>query len=270
MNQIAFYIGEKGIHWYGVMIALGYLGAIGIIQLKKKHAGMTSEQVFDLTMIALFGGLIGARVFYVVQFWDEFFANDPLEIIRVDHGGLVFYGGFLVALAAVCIYAWRHKISIPLLLDVMSPAMAFAHACGRIGCFLQGCCFGKIAPKGTLAVSFPVGSAPATFFDPSHLVPSPGLYPVQLYESGLNFLLCVILLLLFRFCKKGGQIAAIYFIIYAILRFSLEFIRGDHTDIIGGLTPSQNIALWGMIPLGIALLIYWSRAKEKQPEVRHV
>jgi len=264
MHPIAFSIGPKEIHWYGVFIALGFFGALMIVHLKRKHAGATPEQCVEIMMQALFGGIIGARLFYVVQDWESYFSKAPfLEIFRVDKGGLVFYGGFLLAFTSICIYAYVKKFSVPRILDICAPAVAFGHAFGRIGCFLQGCCFGRPS-DAWYAVVFPAGSAPAERYPSlTEVGCSLPLIPVQLFEAGLNLLLCALLLIMFRYVKKGGQIAALYLIAYAVLRFSLEFMRGDHTDSVMGMTPSQSIALFLMLPLGIGLFLYLGKIKEK-------
>lgn len=263
MHEIAFYIGSKGIHWYGVCISLGFLAALMLLLWKRKHVGMNSEEIVDLSMLALFSGIAGARIFYVAEFWNQSFAGRPFwKIFRIDEGGLVFYGGFLCAFTSLWIYARWKKLSIRRILDIFAPAMALAHAFGRIGCFLQGCCFGR---PWTGGVVFPAGSLPAMRYPDVHTGTSLPLYPVQLYESGLNILLCVLLLLLFSRCRKGGQIAAIYLMGYAFLRFSLEFFRGDHVDSIAGLTPSQTISLLLMVPMGALLFWYWSRKSDLPP-----
>lgn len=261
MHQVAFHIGSKPIHWYGVCIAIGFLAALGILVWKRRHANMTKDQIFDMAMLALFCGILGARAFYVIEFWKENFAGRSFwKIFRIDEGGLVFYGGFILALIAVCVYAKLKKLSIPLILDIAAPAMALAHAFGRVGCLLQGCCFGKpVSDGGSCGIVFPQNSRPAGRFpDITANGVSLPLHPVQIYEAVLNVILCVLLLLMFRYSKKAGQVASVYLICYAVMRFSLEFFRGDHTDSIAGFTPSQAIALV-ILPLGIALFAYFTK-----------
>ncbi len=119
MHPIAFTLFGKDIHWYGICIALGFLVATGIMLWKRKHASMTSDQIFDCAMLALFTGLLGARIFYVIQFWKQDFANRSFwQVFRVDKGGLVFYGGFILAFAAVALYARRKHLSVLRILDV--------------------------------------------------------------------------------------------------------------------------------------------------------
>ena len=291
MHPIAFYIGSFAVHWYGIFIGIGFLVSFRLLLSLKKYAGLTTDQIYNISMIALFAGVFGARAFFVVQNWSLFSGRGLWAILNVHEGGLVFYGGFIAGFIAECIYAkWpairrklglkekkpaegeepRQCISILALLDILGPAMALAHAFGRISCFMQGCCFGRPAPQGfPLAVRFPVGS-PAAYRDPSLLSSgSEPVFPVQLFESAGNILMCIVLLLLLRKRKYAGTIGGIYLILYGVMRFLIEFMRGDHTDSILGLTPSQFIAVAIAIPGGIIVYLTarkLGRKQEKKPE----
>lgn len=267
MHQIAFTLFSHPIHWYGVCIAAGFLLATGLMLRLRRYAGMSRDHVFDIAMLSIFSGIIGARVFFVIQFWDELFAGRPFSaVFRVDKGGIVFYGGFIAAFTVLCIYSFRKKLSIRLILDLAAPAIALGHAFGRLGCFLQGCCFGRCAPADFPgAVRFPAGSMPFHRYpgpDGLHSLP---LYPVQLYEFVLNLLLSALLVFLLRKNRKPGRIAAFYLIAYAVIRFTIEFFRGDHTDSFLGMTPSQNIALFVMLPLGILVYFLFPRGEVPVP-----
>ncbi len=262
MYPIAFNLFGKSIHFYGVCIALGFICATLVMLYKRNRAGMIRDQIFDLALLALFTGILGARLLHVIQNWHS--NSGFLWIFRIDQGGLVFYGGFILAITSVCIYAHKKKISIPALLDVTSPAIAIGHAFGRIGCFLQGCCFGKAAPAGTWgAVRYPWH--PESSIDPGMILPdgmTRALYPAQIWESLANFILCAMLLILCKKFRRPGQIAGIYLITYAVIRFILEFFRGDNPELMLGLTTSQNIALFLMVPIGAILLVTANEKKE--------
>lgn len=294
MYPIAFTIGSFAVHWYGIFIGIGFLVSFGLIMKLKKYASLTTDQVYNISMIALFAGVIGARLFYVIQFWDQFKGRGILAILNVHEGGLVFYGGFILAFTAECVYAkWptvrrilglkekqsaddsepRKDISLLALLDVLGPAMALAHAFGRISCFMQGCCFGKPAPNGfPLAVKFPQGSLAAHRYPSLLTGGSEPVYPVQLFESAGNILMCAVLLLLLKKRKYAGTVGGVYLILYGVMRFLLEFMRGDHDpkDFILGFTPSQFIALALAIPGGVIVYLTarkLGRKKEKtEPE----
>ena len=269
MHEIAFTVGKLSIHWYGVFVALAFVTAMATLLIERKHAGLTSDNVFDLALIAIFGGVTGARLFYVVQFHDQF-RDNLLDVIRIDKEGLVFYGGFIVALAVVMLYCKWKKLQMLKVLDIYAPAVAFGHVFGRIGCFMQGCCFGKplAADSAFPSVVFPAGSAPAVCYpaNPRDLYSavrtaseSMPLIPVQLYESFCNLLIGVLLIFLLRKVKRPGGVAAIYLAAYAVMRFTMELMRGDHTDHIGVFTPSQAVAVFLMIPASAVLFWYAGR-----------
>ena len=292
MYPIAFHIGSFAVHWYGVFIGIGFLVSFGLLMKIRKYASLTTDQIYNISMIALFAGVIGARLFYVIQFRDQFAGRGILNMLNVHNGGLVFYGGFILAFTAECIYAKWHSIrrlfssrdeeqtdgggdkkptkdiSLLALLDVLGPAMALAHAFGRVSCFMQGCCFGKPAPSGfPLAVRFPEGSPAANVYYSTNSDGSLPVYPVQLFESAGNLLICVALLLLLRKRKYAGTVGGVYLVLYGVMRFLLEFMRGDHKDSILGLTPSQFIAVALAIPGGIIvylLALKLGRRKEKE------
>jgi len=257
MYPILFTVFGKEIHFYGVCIAVGFLAATWLMVWKRRRAGMSADQIFDLAMIALFSGIIGARALHVIQNWDS--QNGFWWIFRIDKGGLVFYGGFILAILCVIAYARKKKISIPAMLDVTAPAIAIAHAFGRLGCFLQGCCFGgRARADAWYTVRFPLNPDPGRFPRELHLpdgLTTCPLYAVQLWESMANVLICAGLLLVFNRFRRPGQIAGIYLIVYAAVRFALEFFRGDNPEIFLGLTTSQTIALFLMIPAGAVLLV---------------
>ncbi len=274
MHEIALTIGSLKIHWYGIMVALGFVLAILVLLKERTRAGITADNVFDLGLIAVFGGVFGARLFYVIQFHHQF-AGKPLEVFRIDKGGLVFYGGFLLAFLVVWGYCRWKKISFLRVMDIFAPAVAMGHASGRIGCFLQGCCFGRPTSSWPSAV-FPAGSAPALRYpaEPADLYAgvrtacdSLPLIPVQLYEAACNFLIALLLIWLLKKIRRPGGVAAIYLATYAVMRFCMELMRGDHTDHIGMFTPSQAIALFVMLPVA-AVVFYFAGRKAKQ-ELEH-
>ena len=271
MHGIAFHIFGFAVHWYGIMVALGFLASLAVLQYKRDYARMSSDQVIDLSIIVVVCGILGARIAYVIQFFDQF-RHDLWKIIRIDQGGLVFYGGFILAALVIFRYVRKHQLCMSRILDICAPAMAIGHAFGRIGCFIQGCCFGR--PCSWFGAVYPPGTAPAARYPDMESVflnmknlgkaaaSSVKLLPVQLFESAGNLLLGVALLFLFRKIRKTGTIASVYFISYGIMRFILEFFRGDHTDRIFGMTRAQLVGLFIMIPAGIFCRFFFRKYGE--------
>ena len=134
--------------------------------------------------------------------------------------------------------------------DAITPAMAIGHACGRIGCFLHGCCFGN--PASFFGVRYPAGSEAVLKYGEGTL-----LHPTQLYEAGANFIAFWFFLKLARNCKRGVAMSS-YFIYYGTTRFLIELLRGDNPHIWGLFTPAQLIGLL-LIPTGVILLLYFKK-----------
>lgn len=259
MHPIFLKLGGLEIRWYGVMAALGFLSAYFIIYLNRKRAGMNSDQVASLLFVSIICGIGGARIFYVIRFWNQFRGN-LLEIFRIDHGGLVFYGGFFLVIAALFIFCHKNKLNLPAVLDIIAPGLAIGHAFGRIGCFLNGCCYGK-PTQCFLGVTYPENSAPGQHYHELTL------HPVQLYEATANVVFFLILLFMMKRVKRG-QLMSIYIFGYGTLRFCDEFFRGDHTNLwFGTLTQAQVTGLI-LIPIGIILFMYFQRKNDTNKDIQ--
>ena len=252
MHPIALEIGSWQIRSYGVMAAIGFLAASFIINANREKAKMTQDEVTSLVFYTLVTGIIGARAFYVIQFFD-YYRDNLWRIIRIDQGGLVFYGG-LLAIAAIYVFAKVRKLDFLTLLDITAPALAFAHACGRIGCFLNGCCYGGVTDS-CLGVHYPAGSEAAVKYHGA------ALHPIQLYETAENLVLFALLMYV---CKKSkrGITTGCYLAIYGTLRFVNEYFRGDNYRYFGLFTVAQLIGLV-LIPTGLAIMLYFHHATQK-------
>jgi len=138
---------------YGFMIMCGFLVCLWLLQRRARAAGLDPMALFDMAVLALLCGMIGARFFYVIHHWPDF-ADHPLSIVRVDQGGLAFFGGLIGGGGALLFAAWQKKLPLAATLDVTASVVPLGHAFGRMGCFLFGCCFGKVTDFWT-AVRFP-------------------------------------------------------------------------------------------------------------------
>lgn len=251
MDPVIISFGGLTVRWYGVMAAVGFVSAFLIMLINRKYTKLCKDQIANILITAMISGVLGSRIFYVVQNW-WYYKNHLGEVIRIDKGGLVFYGGFILALLILIVYIRKYcRADVIRVFDVMSPALALAHAFGRVGCFFNGCCFGKPADLAWSVVYKP-GTIP---FDRYGDTP---LHPVQIYETLLNIILACILFVLVRKSKRGVAMSC-YILAYGILRFVDEFFRGDHPQkdmVFDILTPAQAIGCV-MIPLGIGLLVYF-------------
>lgn len=267
MDPVAFEIGPLAIRWYGIFVALGFVAGLLYVQHRAAKAGFGGERASNLVFLGLIGGLAGARLFYVVLNWEHFRAV-PLEILRLDHGGLVYYGGLVggtLTLVAACLIR-----SIPMgrLADLLIPGLPLGHALGRVGCFLNGCCFGVVADHSCCVVQYDPGSQAAAVHAHQRLIESVAqaplpVFPVQLLAAACNAGIFVFLLWIERRLQFRGQLLAVYLVTYGVYRFLLEFLRGDYLDV-GMLTPAQEVSLL-LVPAGIIVfLIARRRANPKQ------
>jgi phosphatidylglycerol:prolipoprotein diacylglycerol transferase len=249
------------LHTFGVLLAIAFLAAMWWIVREAKRVGLNHDRVISLGMWAIGGGILGAKLLMVIRTLPEYLSNPSgLWSLSFLESAGDFYGGFLGALLAVSIYFWRHpELPVWRTADLCGPAIALGQAIGRIGCFMAGDDYGRAASV-PWAVTFTdpdaasIGGAPLG-------VP---LHPVQLYESLFCFMLFLFLVWLRRRKSFDGQIILAYALLYAILRFLIEYFRGDADRgfVMNGLfSTSQFIA----IPLGLislALLIYRFRVQK--------
>ena len=229
MYPVICRIGPFTIYSYGLMFALGSLAALFFLLKEAQVRKIEKNLFYDIYLWVLIGAIIGARLLYCLTNID-FFLKNPLEIIKIQHGGLSWFGGFIFGLISFFIVTVIYKVNFFELADICFPYAALAQAIGRIGCFLNGCCYGK-ATDFIIKVKFP------NFFEAVH--------PTQLYSSLGLFLIFLIL----KFYQKSkrifkGEIFCMYLFLAGSERFLSEFLRGDTipTPILG-LTLYQVFAL---------------------------
>ena len=275
MHPIAFYLGSLPIRWYGVMMALAFLAGLWTATRRARLANVSGEVIADVTLWLMVGSILGARIVYVTTYWKQEFANGPFsEVFMIQHGGLVFYGGLIGAAGAGFGYlAWK-KLPVWKIADILAPSVALGSVFGRIGCLLNGCCYGRACDL-PWAIHFPA----------DHETHGAGVHPTEIYDALLNFVLYLTLAWLFRRAWKtkmedgkwkmenvsggghpsssrpDGQILALYFIGYAICRTTAEFFRGDYPadHIHAGLFTSAQLVSAPIFIAGIVLWFWRSR-----------
>jgi len=235
VHPVLIRIGPLSIHTYGVLVAAGFLLGLSLAVRQGRKEGIPPERIIDIGFYVLLAALIGSRLFFVVINAGHYLKH-PLDVVKIWEGGLVFYGGLLVAVPVAVWYVRRHSLDVGKLMDIFAPSMAIGHAVGRLGCFSAGCCYGR--PAG---VPWAV-----TFLDPACLATTGiPLHPTQLYESLGEFLNFLILITLRRHQSFKGQLFWTYIALYSVLRFVVEFFRGDVARgyIIAGVSVSQAISM---------------------------
>ena len=246
------HLGPIDIPAYGTVIFIGLVIGVLIAMYTSKKYNIEKLDIALSTILASVGLIIGAKILYVITIIPEivkdfsFVKTHIPETILYALGGYVFYGGLIGAIFGYWFYCKWFKIDFLSLINIIAPVIPLVHSFGRIGCFLGGCCYG-IEYHGKFAVHFPENE----FVSELNNVPR---FPIQLLESGINFVLFIILLIYARKVRKKGSILGIYLICYSIIRFSLEFLRGDvERGIILNVSTSQWISLL-LIPIGIYLI----------------
>lgn len=226
MYPIICKIGQVTVYSYGLMLVIAFAAASGLACRYAKLKGINPDIVFNLLFVGFIFGIIGARAFYVFENLG-YYKNNPLEIIMLNKGGLSWFGGLILGIGAGLAYLKKKKLAILKMLDLIIPFVALAQAIGRIGCLLNGCCFGKNAGFG---IYFHVHNAV--------------LIPTQLYSS----LILVLIFIILRFIQdrphKQGQVFFTYLLLYSIKRFSIEFLRADNPVIFLGLTLFQLMSIF--------------------------
>ena len=234
------HLGPFSLHMYGVLLVAALLAALWLAGALARRQRLDPQKVQDLGIASISAGLVGAKLLLVAVDFDQYRMN-PRALLDVLQSGGVFYGGLLGAIPVAWWYIRKHQLPLFSTLDVLAPAVALGQAVGRLGCFAAGCCFG--APSTTAwSVIFHNEDAHALVGVPLG-VP---LHPSQLYESFGAFALLLVLLAVLKNRRFQGQVFAVYLLAYAVLRFSLEFFRGDvarGTVFGGALSTSQFIAI---------------------------
>lgn len=255
MNPVAFELGPLDVRWYGIFVALGFFLGFSFVSWLGPKRGIEREDVADFVLWGMLGGLFGARAFYVVQNWSQF-AAAPLEMIRIDHGGLVYYGGLFGACLAVIVTCRVKKLPVWTVGDLLVLALPLGHAVGRIGCFLNGCCFGW-PYNGPCAVEYPPATGvlqvqKAAGLAELHAHEALAVFPVQLVAALMNLALFGVLLLIAPRLARRGQLVGAYLVLYGVGRFAVEFGRGDYVQRVGIFTPAQVFCFF-VAPAGVAL-----------------
>ncbi len=302
---------------YGLMMVLGFLSAVAVIRYLSRHFTRDPQHITNAALYSLIAGVVGARAFFVIHYFDQF-RGDPLGFVAIWNGGLELIGGVLAAIAVILFYIGYHRLPMRHYLDALAIGLMAALVFGRIGCFLNGCCYGK-PTEMPWGVRFPYGSfayrsqvrpdadrgrphphlpLPEEYFGYTdergdyfadlkplkRLTPEQRqlvthgryqclpVHPTQLYSSATAAVLGLVLYAVwcrsqraeksgrYSFLTKPGSTFSLMFVLYGILRFSMEMLRDDNPFEIDGLTISQLLSM-GLAFLGVILVFIFARSK---------
>ncbi len=263
------------IYAYGFMLMVGFLVTIYVARIKAKAEGLDPEIISNMGLYTIFAGILGGRTFYVIQNFGTY-KHNLLDAFKVYEGGLVFYGGLMASIAAIVIYSKIKKLSVLKTIDIIAFAFALGVACGRIGCFLNGCCWGDVcSPDLPWAVSFPKSVDVNNMIDGSpaflhHLGKglvgtsagsSLPIHPTQIYSALGNISIFFLVKAFYKHRKRDGEVTLMFCAIYSIMRFTVEIFRDDNLPLFDGLTISQNASILVLAASVVLFVIGRTRLK---------
>jgi len=251
-----FQIGNFNLPTYGLLVATGVLIGLWISVRNSEKQGINGDDAWNLGILVVFAGIVGAKILLVVNEWDRFRGNwrEIFSLSTLQSGG-VFSGGLLAALLMATWYIRKHQMPALRTVDGFAPGLAFGHVLGRFGCFAAGCCYGK-ETSSFLGVTFTNPLAHVWSDTPLNK----SLYPTQLIEAGAEFANFVFLMWLLKHKKFDGQVWAAFMILYGIERYFIEFLRGDpgRGSVFGGIMTGTQLISICLVLAGGA--IWWLKS----------
>ncbi|MBN1464602.1 prolipoprotein diacylglyceryl transferase [candidate division KSB1 bacterium] len=268
MYPVLLRIGALEIRAYGLLLALSFLIGIYLSVRRAKSRGIDPNHIMDLSVILIVSAIVGSRLLYVLFHLDEFRGHwlDTVNPFQSDGqigiAGLTVLGGIVLCFISAVIYLRMKKLPFYKFADVLMPAVGFGIFLTRIGCFLNGCCFGlPCEGHGHLCVTFPLNSAAGSQF------PGVPLVPAQLYSSLYGLIIFIALLLVERWKKFDGFLLAIFLILYGIARFIIDIYRYYEDSMVilpmgdRGISLNQGISIIFVLAGIILLIIGYNKIK---------
>jgi len=247
-NPIIFSIGTFEVRWYGVMVVLAVIAAIGISLLEAKRKGVSQDIIWDIGLWAVIGGIVGARLFHVIDNWN-YYVYHPEQLL--NFAGLAIWGAVFGGLVAILIYCLVKKISFWQLGDVIAPGAIMGQAIGRVGCLINGCCYGLTCDL-PFAVVFQNTNAYAPLGVP--------LYPTQVFHIIWNLIGFAVLWLLRKRIKPVGALFLIWLIFFGAGDFVIRLFR-ESTPFLFNLPEAQVIDIPIVLIAVVILVVKYVRYK---------
>ncbi|MFQ6122358.1 MAG: prolipoprotein diacylglyceryl transferase [Dehalococcoidales bacterium] len=251
INPVAFTIGSIEVRWYGIFVALAIaVVVLWTIKEVRRGAKLSYDTVFTAALVGIPSGVIFSRLLHVIDGWD-YYSQNPGQII--GGGGLTAYGAVLGAALGIWVYSKFGKFQFGYLADVVAPGIILAQAVGRIGCTINGCCFGIETP-------LPWG---IIYTHPNALCPlGVATHPTTVYEIIWNLMVFGMLLKLRGRLQPDGSLFLVYLSLYSVYRLGTDFLRAG-TPFLFGLHQAQVIAII-VLAIAIPLLVLrtrWARVE---------
>jgi phosphatidylglycerol---prolipoprotein diacylglyceryl transferase len=237
IDPILISFGHYAIRWYSLIVMMAVGAGLWFTAREAKRKGFSKEAIYDLATWVFIGGLIGARLFHVIDHWDVF-SRDPRRIIAIWEGGLAVWGAVAGGLVPLALFAWRRHWNFPRLLDMFAPGLVLGQAIGRIACIITGDAVGR-PTEGPFGLSYT---------SPRAMVPELGVYytPTPIYEFLLNATIFALLWRLRKMRLPDGALFLIYLSLHSIGRFSIAFVS-SYREFAFGLNQAQIVSLIGLL-----------------------
>jgi phosphatidylglycerol:prolipoprotein diacylglycerol transferase len=259
MRQVLFTIPILGgikVFGYGAMLVLAFISSSWLAWWRARREKLDPDVIADMAFWIFLAGLVGARLFFCIQYWGREI-HSLWEAFQYWRGGIVYYGGVIGGAVAFLVYRFRYPFPLRPFLDVLAPSIAIGTLFGRLGCFLNGCCFGDTCSL-PWAVEFPAKSPPWVHQEVAGLIAPDALWslpvhPTQLYSAFDAFVILLLLSAYYPLRRRDGAVMGLLMITYPISRCLIEYLRNDEPVFFAGMTISQNISV--LILTGAA--VYW-------------
>lgn len=240
LDPILIHLGPVAISWYSLAVAIGILVGVWLTMREAVRKGLPVEPIMDLMLWIAVGGIVGARLLYVLDRWD-FFVKSPFQILAINTGGLSIMGAILGGALTGALLAWQRGLPTRRLFDTFAPGIVLGQAIGRFGCLVTGDTLGR-PTDGTWGI---------VYLNPGARVPQLGVayQPAFFYEQLWDVLVFAILWRLRGRFKEDGQLFALYLGLYAVGKFVITFVRLDPVYV-WGLQQSHFVAL-GLLAVAV-------------------
>ncbi len=258
------------IRGYGVMLLIAAMAGTWLSIVRGRRMGFDADTILSLATEVFLWGLVGARLFYVIEYHDQFFGGGRtvlqslVAVANITGGGLVVFGSLPTAALAAWRFAHRRHLSLARLADCAAPGMLLGLAIGRVGCFLNGCCFGGPCDL-PWAMQFPDGTAPASQY-PGPSGASLPLHPTQLYAAIDAAILSLLAVTFTPLARRDGEVFTLVLTLHPISRMLLEMIRVDEPSALG--TPFSISQLVSLALLALAAGSWWWLSGQPVREAR--
>jgi len=255
MNPILFQIGPFTLRWYGVMIATAIVVSVWLAGREGTRKGFDPKGIKDFALFVIIGGLVGARIYYVLFSHVRYFLAHPFSIFSFWQGGLAIHGAIIGGLFVTIYFTMIRKIPFWRWADTLAPSLILGQAIGRIGCFFNGDAHGY-------PTKLPWGLVYSKESPAGQMYPDLPLHPTQLYELGFNLIIFLILWKLRKRNHFDGFLFLLYVLLYSVARIFVEHFRADKLTFFGDIPVAQAIGVVGIV-LSISFLLILSRKESK-------